>query len=46
MPSAIDDIGNWGEPLSVASLVVEEAMVFLNGTMLRLWDLLAPGGRS
>ena len=27
LPGAVDDIGNWGEPLGVASLVVEGAML-------------------
>ena len=35
MPGAVDDIGNWGEPLGVASLVVEGAMVLLSAAMLR-----------
>ncbi len=35
LPYAMDDIGNWGEPLGVASLVVEGVMVVLSATMLR-----------
>ena len=35
LPGAVDDIGNWGEPLGVASLVVEGAMVLLSAAMLR-----------
>lgn len=34
MPNAMDDIGNWSEPLGVASLVVEGAMVLLSAVML------------
>ncbi len=34
LPYALDDIGNWGEPLGVASLVVEGAMVLLSTTVL------------
>lgn len=34
MPGAMDDIGNWGEPLGVASLVVEGLMVVLSAVML------------
>ena len=34
LPGAVDDIGNWGEPLGVASLVVEGAIVFLSAAML------------
>ena len=34
LPNATDDIGNWGEPLGVASLVVEGAMVILSAVML------------
>ncbi len=34
MPNAMDDIGNWGEPLGVASLVVEGLMVVLSAVML------------
>lgn len=36
MPNAMDDIGNWGEPLGVASLFVEGAMVLLSAAVLRL----------
>ena len=36
LPGAVDDLGNWGEPLGVASLVVEGAMVLLSAAMLRL----------
>ena len=36
MPNAIDDIGNWGEPIGVASLVLEGAMVLLSAVMLSL----------
>lgn len=36
MPNAIDDIGNWGEPLGVASLVVEGAMIVLSAVILGL----------
>lgn len=46
LPNAMDDIGNWSEPLGVASLVVEGAMVFLSAAMLRLRHLSAPGRRS
>ena len=34
LPNATDDIGNWGEPLGVASLVVEGVMVLLSAVML------------
>lgn len=34
LPNALDDIGNWGEPLGVASLFVEGAMVVLSAVML------------
>ena len=34
LPYALDDIGNWGEPLGVASLFVEGAMVVLSAVML------------
>lgn len=36
LPYALEDIGNWGEPLGVASLVVEGMMVLLSATMLGL----------
>lgn len=36
MPLAMDDIGNWGEPLGVASLVAEGAMVVLSAATLGL----------
>ena len=29
LPDATDDIGNWGEPLGVASMVVEVALIGL-----------------
>ena len=34
LPNATDDIGNWGEPLGVTSLIVEGVMVVLSATML------------
>ena len=34
LPNATDDIGNWGEPLGVASLIVEGVMVLLSAAML------------
>ena len=34
LPAATDDIGNWAEPLGVASLIVEGVMVILSATML------------
>ena len=34
LPYAMDDIGNWGEPLGVASLIVEGLMVVLSAVML------------
>lgn len=34
LPDAMDDIGNWGEPLGVASLIVEGLMVVLSVAML------------
>jgi hypothetical protein len=34
LPQSTDDIGNWGEPLGIASLFVEGALVLLSGTML------------
>lgn len=37
MPNAADDIGNWGEPLGVASLFVEGALVLLSAAALRFW---------
>lgn len=46
MPGAMDDIGNWGEPLGVASLVVEGAMVLLSAAMLRLRGPSALENRS
>lgn len=36
MPGAMDDIGNWSEPLGVASLIVEGTMVVLSATILGL----------
>lgn len=36
LPGAVDDIGNWGEPLGVASLVVEGMMILLSAAMLGL----------
>ena len=36
MPNAADDIGNWGEPLGVASLFVEGGVVLLSAAVLRL----------
>jgi hypothetical protein len=34
LPQAMDDIGNWTEPLGLASLFVESSLVALAGTML------------
>lgn len=34
LPQATDDIGNWGEPLGMASLFVEGALVVLSGGIL------------
>ena len=34
LPNATDDIGNWGEPLGIASLIVEGVMVLLSAAML------------
>jgi hypothetical protein len=34
LPSATDDIGNWSEPLGLASLFVEGCVVALTGTVL------------
>ena len=35
LPQATDDIGNWGEPLGIASLFVEGAVVAVSGAALR-----------
>ncbi len=35
LPQATDDIGNWGEPLGMASLFVEGLVVTLSGLVLR-----------
>jgi hypothetical protein len=40
LPNAMDDIGNWTEPLGLASLFVEGCLVALAG-----YRLLAGGGR-
>jgi hypothetical protein len=34
LPQAMDDIGNWGEPLGLASLFVEGLLVALSGIVL------------
>lgn len=34
LPQAMDDIGNWGEPLGIASLFVEGSLVALAGVVL------------
>jgi hypothetical protein len=34
LPQAMDDIGNWGEPLGMASLFVEGSLVALSGAVL------------
>ena len=34
LPQAMDDIGNWGEPLGMASLFVEGSLVALAGAVL------------
>ena len=35
LPQSSDDIGNWGEPLGIASLFVEGAVVAVSGAALR-----------
>jgi hypothetical protein len=35
LPNATYDIGNWGEPLGVISLIVEASVVLLAATLLR-----------
>ena len=35
LPQSTDDIGNWGEPLGIASLFVEGAVVAVSGAALR-----------
>jgi hypothetical protein len=35
LPQAMDDIGNWGEPLGMASLFVEGSLVALSAMVLR-----------
>ncbi|HEY3018890.1 MAG TPA: hypothetical protein VGJ32_01795 [Solirubrobacteraceae bacterium] len=42
LPQATDDIGNWGEPLGIASLFVEGALVALSGGVLALRAGAAP----
>lgn len=44
LPSATDDIGNWTEPLGLASLFVEGSLVALSGSVLLTRNRLA--GRS
>ena len=34
LPASTDDIGNWAEPLGLASLFVEGAVVLLSAEML------------
>jgi hypothetical protein len=34
LPQATDDIGNWGEPLGIASMFVEGALIALAGGVL------------
>ena len=49
MPDYTDDIGNWAEPLGVASLVVEGVLLILAAVALRWYATsvngLAPGRR-
>jgi len=49
MPDYTDDIGNWTEPLGVASLVVEGILLILAAVSLRWYassvNSPAPGGR-
>ena len=42
LPQATDDIGNWGEPLGIASLFVEGSLVALSGGVLALRAGAAP----
>jgi hypothetical protein len=42
LPDATDDKGNWGEPLGVASLVVEGLLLILSLAMLRARERVAP----
>jgi hypothetical protein len=49
LPNYTDDIGNWGEPLGVVSLVVEGILLILALVSLRWYASSAnspvPGGR-
>src|SRR5258707_9473370 len=36
LPKATGDIGNWGEPLGIASMFVEGILVLLSASVLRL----------
>ena len=43
LPNSPDDIGNWGEPLGMASLFVEGALVCLSGGVLTSRHRMAHG---
>lgn len=45
LPQAHDDVGNWGEPLGIASMFVEGSLIALAGSVLAERIALAPQRR-
>ena len=43
LPQGADDIGNWTEPLGMASLFVEGSVVALSAAMLAPFAVFVPG---